>query len=273
MTTPGPDYTGQLLSYLQAWRQFLEQPGNAMPRQSWPASQWPLPSMAVSPPTPPHPAPQAPGPASTTARPGTAPQAAESIQPGAAPPGPRVPPVAAAPTADTAGTAAQPAYPYWAPPDGGTVSRAVHPGVGSGRQERPGPGQTAAFSAGLTAPPANSVPGRVPRSAYSWTEQPLSTEAVAELPAAVSLFAEPSAAQPQERLEGLELVTPEESIEGVPTLPPGPLFGQPQSRPPETAFGLTAPINPDATYVPIPPGRGQLPWLARSEIVGGDPRI
>jgi hypothetical protein len=67
MTTSPNDYTGQLLSYLQAWRQYLEQatstappwptaPNATPPGQAWPAPSWPVFPTPPMPPVPPPPA-------------------------------------------------------------------------------------------------------------------------------------------------------------------------------------------------------------------------
>ena len=140
---PSPnDYTGQLLTYLQAWRQYLEQAtGTAMPTPPMP--------------TPPMPTLPAPPPPAMPATP-----------PPLVPPSMPMPGAAAYPLASPM----PPASPI--PPVGRTGSRPTGPAAATAA-----PGSTAARQAGrrslytaeLTDVPSGTVAGRRPASAFPWS--------------------------------------------------------------------------------------------------------
>lgn len=140
MTTPPTDYTGQLLTYLQAWRQYLEQAAAgtvpvaaAPPPATYPQAP-PMPSLQAMPPWPwvppmppglPFPPLPVPPPGLMTAAPTTSwptpPLGGAAGVSSAAPPGPPIPPVASnAP--ETGAPAAGTAWPQ-VPPPGPLASR------------------------------------------------------------------------------------------------------------------------------------------------------
>ena len=282
MTNPPLDYTGQLLSYLQAWRQFLEEASASVPGPQGQASGWPTPSfpqmpgaVAVPPPVPPMPP---YNPAGSTMTPGASPPPFPAA-PGAAPPGPPVPPVAQVPgpaTADAAGAPAQ-SRPPWAADAGRPASA---------------PGSPAAFSAGSDAAVA---PAQVPqpRSAYAWTERPGPVEAPGPpaTPATPSLFAEAAPETPQRPWwEAPDIVStaadvrppenlgnlapsavpppPLRSIERIgPLIPDGSAVVRTLPSPALARFGrlnLPTTLSPKPMHFPLP---GQV------EIIGGDPNL
>jgi len=186
MTTPPDAYTGQLLTYLQAWRQYLEQVVQGAAGASPPATLWPPPAapVAVPPPAPP-PWPTPPPDASGA-----------SVSPPAAPVGLVSPwpftPAAAAPTgAAQTGASELPSWPLDRP-----VPPAEQPPGGTG----PAPdaaGRSSLYAADLAAPPSVAPAGREPGSAFRQYGAPAPNAFAA--PAASSLYqaaASPAAAPP-----------------------------------------------------------------------------
>jgi hypothetical protein len=147
--SPSPnDYAGQLLTYLQAWRQYLEQStGTAMPTPPMPTPPMP---------TPPMPTPTAPPPTAIPA-----------IPPPPVPPSMPMPGAAAYPLT----TPMSPASPV--PPVGRTGTRTTGPAPAPAA-----PGSTAArqmgrlslYTAELTDVPSGTVSGRRPASAFPWSD-------------------------------------------------------------------------------------------------------
>jgi hypothetical protein len=140
MTTSPNDYTGQLLTYLQAWRQYLEQATSA----ATPGAPWPTGTSApATPPAPPWPSPPTPP---------------------VPPPGLISPwPVPAAP-------------PPTPPPPRPTKARAADRAADPVPGERPRPASDGAaaslYSADLATPPPGSMGVHQPRSAFRWAEEP-----------------------------------------------------------------------------------------------------
>lgn len=166
MTSPN-DYTGQLLSYLQAWRQYLEQAtATAMPPPAWPATPGPTwPAVPQVPPMPVPPMPMPPMPVQMPVPP------MPQVPPAApAPPGSPVPPMAA--PAGAAGPALYPPPAYTSPATAEPVDPQPDPPTPWG-----------------AAPPAAA-------SAYSWAGQPDAVPAADVATGVGSLFSEPASTPP-----------------------------------------------------------------------------
>jgi hypothetical protein len=164
VTTSPDDYTGQLLSYLQAWRQYLEQTvrgaasGASFPTSLWPTGPLPPPPPATSPgpPTAPAAAPGASWP--------TAPWPATPVPPGAPVPtpssfGPGPAPAVAAPFPPGAAAPGRPAA--------SDLPRAPETSSAGAWQGDP-PDPTSLFGPELTTPASAPVTDSPPASAYPW---------------------------------------------------------------------------------------------------------
>ena len=141
--SPSPnDYAGQLLTYLQAWRQYLEQAtGTAMPTPPMPTP--PMPTLPAPPP-PAMPATPPPLVPPSMPMPGAAAYPLASPMPPASP----IPPVGRTGSRPT-GPAAAPAAP------GSTAARQA--------------GRRSLYTAELTDVPSGTVAGRRPASAFPWS--------------------------------------------------------------------------------------------------------
>ena len=282
MTNPPLDYTGQLLSYLQAWRQFLAEASASVPGPPGQAVGWPtappIPGVASGPPPVPW-----YNPAGSAMVPGASPFSVP-VAPGAAPPGPPVPPVAQTPSAAAADAAVGPARPR-------SESGDTPPWAADVAEPPPGPGQSAVRDPSSVV----ATQGTRPRSAYSWTEQPESAEATSE-PTAVSLFAEPAQEAPQRPWWDSSDVMPTAQDASSDLRPPENLGNLAPSRAAPANSGGTerfGPLFPGGSAVvrtfPSPAldlrfGRLSLPTTlspkpmhfplpGQVEIIGGDPNI
>jgi len=283
MTSPD-DYTGQLLVYLQAWRQYLEQATGAAPRTPvWPTGLGPVPPVPAS--TTPLPAPPPPPPAPPAPPPPTAVPSAPT------PPGAPIPPVATpqvpgAPWAAPQGLTTGPAEPPpTAPADPGTTTRpTIAPGTERGRA--PLPDRRGLFDPGLTSL-TGPVPDAPKYSAYAWAAIRETRPDTRAPDVARSLYSEPG--------PGIRAAT-----DSAPRAPQG---GAPHEHPATPALSTVAP-NPGSmpspsmvwpwepvgprtgsgSFVPAPPftrwasvsDRGVVGdagmRTARTEITGADPR-
>ena len=153
MSSSPDDYTGQLLMYLQAWRQYLEQATRtALPGQPGPTTPWPTASTTPILPAPPVlPSPPSP-PAPLT------PLTAATPPPVPAPPGPPVPPVAAS-TGPEVPTPPRPGYEGRLPRPAGTADIGV-------AWQGPDTDRGSLFAASLTTLPSGPPPDRGTASAY-----------------------------------------------------------------------------------------------------------
>jgi putative NAD(P)-binding protein len=170
VTTSPDDYTGQLLTHLQAWRQHLEQTlrGTA-PGQPSPTAPW----QALAP-APPHPA--APMPPESLVTPGATPGHLWTTAPWLAPPappGPPLPPVATPSDPRRPGPAAAASS-----PPGGRAPLEPRPGEhspeagtsgGAGGWQEHQVGRSSLFDPSLTTPTPAAVTDPPATSAYSWT--------------------------------------------------------------------------------------------------------
>jgi hypothetical protein len=217
MTTSPNDYTGQLLTYLQAWRQYLEQATSGpAPGQPGPTAPWPiLPMPPVSPPGPPMPPVAAPaGPLSPSSAP-------------APPPGDAVPPT--------------PTY------ESRAYRRAETSGADGERSVQEAD-QPSLYDSRLTKLPPGPVPDRRPGSAYPWAGGPTSsgtpataaarplysspaTSSGTPATAAQPLYSSPATSSPRPAL-GVETVAPndDESSFFRPRPIPGRFPSQPEER-------------------------------------------
>ena len=187
--TSSDDYTGQLLTYLQAWRQYLERAtGAASPSPASPAGvaapAWPNPPV----PNPPVPTPPVPPPPAS-------PVPAAAVPSGLITPWP--PPMAPAPAASP-----PPAHPT-------ASGNAGHPAVPVPSDPPPATPRGSLYSAALSAPSAGSAGPRKPRSAYRWVPEPTD----ADPPVGRSLYTNPApdrrpagSAPVPDQLRGLEEV-------------------------------------------------------------------
>jgi uncharacterized protein with NAD-binding domain and iron-sulfur cluster len=216
MTTSPNDYTGQLLTYLQAWRQYLEQATSGpAPGQPGPTAPWPiLPMPPVSPPGPPMPPVAAPaGPLSPSSAP-------------APPPGDAVPPT--------------PTY------ESRAYRRAETSGADGERSVQEAD-QPSLYDSRLTKLPPGPVPDRRPGSAYPWAGGPTSsgtpataaarplysspaTSSGTPATAAQPLYSSPATSSPRPAL-GVETVAPNDDESSF--LRPRPIPGRFPSRPEE----------------------------------------
>jgi uncharacterized protein with NAD-binding domain and iron-sulfur cluster len=303
MTNSSLDYTGQLLSYLQAWRQFLEEASASVAGPPGQPGAWSLPPMPGVTPVPPSAPPPAPlsvpplppaplsNPAGSTMTPDASPVSFPAA-PGAAPPGPPVPPIAQIPSPDTADATAAPAEPRQA-------QLVAPPWLADVEQPQPGPGQPAAVYARPDSSPVPATQGMQPRSAYSWTERAEPAEAQQTAP--VSLFAAPAAATPQRPRQTAPVslfaapaaATPQRPSRDTPdfvptdqeTLPPENRgFAPTAERPPAEGIaprfsgGSGAPTAEQPPAERIPPrfsggSAAQPPIAIDAEIIGGDPAV
>ena len=188
MTTSPNDYTGQLLTYLQAWRQYLEHTTRAAtPGQPWPAGPaapttppWPAPPPSPTPPT-------APGPPFPAAPGLVTPWPAPATPPPAAPVPPR-------------------------PSTGPRADRPAEPARGDRGRPARDPVRGSLYSAELASPPTGTVADRQPGSAFGRTGTSGGAGSPAP-PARRSLYSvsgndrtPPAASSPPDQLRGVEEV-------------------------------------------------------------------
>ena len=172
MTTPSDAYTSQLLTYLQAWRQYLEQVVQGAAGTSPPANPWPPPA----PPVPSSVVPPMPSPPGPSASPLAAPVGLVSPWP--------LTPTAAAPT-EASGS---PPWPAGRPeePPAGTEPDSVAAGSSS------------LYPAEVTGPPSVPIGSAVPGSAFRQYGTPPTSDAfTASAPSSLyQVPASPSSAPP-----------------------------------------------------------------------------
>jgi uncharacterized protein with NAD-binding domain and iron-sulfur cluster len=279
---PSPtDYTGQLLTYLQAWRQHLEQATTGA------APPWPTPPMAPgAAPVPQATLPQLPVP-SWPAPPGLAvpPPVAASYAPPAtpsdpsrpAPPGPPVPPVAVPdPPRSAEGR------PPMGTPGPSAAGIREEPGAAHSAMRPPA---SSLFAADLTTLPTSSA-DRPVGTAYSWGTgsaasssrgpafgQSLYSEPVAPTPAPLRLAQPDPTPSDVDDEPAAEALRPDTSSNisrvQVPFAPTGggsiPMFAPSFARPP---FNLIPPLR----SWPPPSVRGNPRRPGSAEITGNDPR-